>query len=703
MFTAAKRLFLGLALIACAAGILLLSDLEHRNEGRNTNAADSTRIPRVALFVIASNALLEDAGQGVAESLTRANIVDGKTANIDHFNAEGDLPTANSIAKNIVNGGYDMVITLSTPALQTMAAANTNGTVTHIFGAVTDPFSAGVGINSDNPRDHPPYLAGIGTFQPVANTLDLLHYIAPHVQTLGIVWNPAEACSEACTLRARNTAKRLGWKVIEAQVENTAGVFEAATSLVARGADCFYVGGDNTVSTGIQSLVKAASAGRVPVITNTPSDAVDGVAMALGANYVEVGRRVGKMAAQVVRGELDPADVAIEDVVPPKLTINKVTLGKLKQPWTIPPAIMACASLVVDASGEQDHSDTAKPVPHFKNGQPVWPAETPETKSAMTETEPRVAPITRPLGKKWRLRFLDYVEADHVTGNHEGFFKRVKELGLVEGRDYEIVLQNAQGDMATLNTMVSVAASDRPDLVLLTSTPTLQAVVQKIHDIPVIFSNVSNPIIAGAGKTDEDHLPNVTGIYSGHDFPGMVKLVRHILPNARTVGTLYCPAEANSEFNAAELLEAAQAAGLKCFNVASTASSEVPQTAQALIDRGVDAICQVADNMHDTAFTAIAQAARRTKTPLFTFVPGLARERGAAVALAKDYSSAGHDQAELMLRIMQGADPADIPFRPIRLTELIVNLDNAKHCGFEIPADVVAEASEVIGGDNGKP
>ncbi len=74
------------------------------------------------------------------------------------FNAENDLPTAHAIAKEITGGGFDMAISVSTPCLQIMASANQAGKVMHVFGAVTDPFGAGVGINRANSLDRPAHL-----------------------------------------------------------------------------------------------------------------------------------------------------------------------------------------------------------------------------------------------------------------------------------------------------------------------------------------------------------------------------------------------------------------------------------------------------------------------------------------------------------------------------------------------------------------
>src|SRR5439155_1266179 len=82
--------------------------------------------------------------------------------------AENDLPTDNAIAKEITDGKFELVLTASTLSTQAVANANKAGKAIHVFGAVADPFSAGIGVRREAPMDHPRHLVGIGTFMPVA-------------------------------------------------------------------------------------------------------------------------------------------------------------------------------------------------------------------------------------------------------------------------------------------------------------------------------------------------------------------------------------------------------------------------------------------------------------------------------------------------------------------------------------------------------
>jgi len=81
----------------------------------------------------------------------------------------------------------------------------------------------------------------------------------------------------------------------------------------------------------ISSVVKAANQGHVPVLAFAPDHAKAGALVGLGANYYEVGKVVGEMAGDVLKGR-DPATIRIEDVLPQKLALNLTALKGLRDP-----------------------------------------------------------------------------------------------------------------------------------------------------------------------------------------------------------------------------------------------------------------------------------------------------------------------------------------------------------------------------------
>lgn len=316
-----------LALII-AAVILLVLDLGNRT---NNNKDDMTTI---AIFKIASRSILDETENGIVEALSKQGFIDGQNCIINTYCAEGDMPTANIIALNIVSSHFDMVLTISTPALQVMANANKEGTVQHVFCAVTDPFIAGVGITGDSPDEHPPHLVGIGTFQPVAEAFDIAYQMNPDLKKVGTVWCTSEICSEACVRLARKKCKELNIELLEVSVESPTQVLEAAMSLTMRGVEALWLGGDNVVELGIDQLINAAAKAKIPMFSNNPYKVYGNVLFGLGAKYYDVGEIAGNLAADILNGK-STNEFGVKNVVPKDLKINLEALNNMKVKWDI--------------------------------------------------------------------------------------------------------------------------------------------------------------------------------------------------------------------------------------------------------------------------------------------------------------------------------------------------------------------------------
>jgi ABC-type uncharacterized transport system substrate-binding protein len=651
-----RRLGLGLFLITLASGVLLLSD-------RNQRVSSNKSVPRVAILQHASQKVFEDGMAGLKEALAENGFGDEQTIDIKAFNAEGDVGTSNTIAKQMAGGGYDLLITMSTLSLQAVANANQGGQTKHVFGLVSDPAAAGVGIGRSSALDHPKHLAGLGTMQPVAAAFRYAKQFNPALKRVGVGWNSAEANSAATVKIAREVSKELGIELLEANVENTAAVREAEESLVSRGAQAIWAGGDLTVMVAMETVIGVGQRAGIPVFTNIPDSTKKGALFDIGANYHQVGRDIGQMAADVLRGK-DPAAIPIVNVVPEKLMLNRTVLEKLKDPWHFTDDAVAKADSIIDSQGVHEKA------------------------AALTSL--------RPITKNWKLRVVELNNAAEVEETEHGLRQGLLEAKLVEGRDYSLKVGNAQADMATLNSLMDAALSENADMVIAFSSPTLQVALRKVDRIPVVFTYVATAVAAGAGRTRDDHRPNVTGVEVMGAYPEMIKLLQESFPGIRKIGTLYSPAEINM-VAAKELLEAeAKKANIEVIAVPVNTSTDVADAALALTGRGIQAVVQVAGNISAISFGAILQAANKAKIPAFAFTQPQALA-GAPVTLARDYEEGGRMAALLAARIMRGENPKNIPFQGLVGNKFIINLEGARAINFNIPPALLKRADRVIG------
>jgi len=129
---------------------------------------------------------------------------------------------------------------------------------------VADPVAAGVGINPNDPLDHPKNMVGIGTLVPVGELLEMAKKMNPRLKRVGLPWNPSQANSEVYTLMARDKAAKMGLELLEGTVDATPAVGEVVASLAARGADLILTAGDLTVTVAMDAVIAECRRAGIP-------------------------------------------------------------------------------------------------------------------------------------------------------------------------------------------------------------------------------------------------------------------------------------------------------------------------------------------------------------------------------------------------------------------------------------------------------
>ncbi len=168
------------------------------------------------------------------------------------------------------------------------------------------------------------------------------------------------------------------------------------------------------------------------------------------------------------------------------------------------------------------------------------------------------------------------------------------------------------------------------------------------------------------------------------DYAGMAATIHEILPQVKRIGTLYSPGESNSVRNMEEMKKYAAQEGIELLTVPVNSSSETADAALSLIARQPEIICQVVDNLTSVSIASMIKAAQSRNIPVFGFVSDQA-EKGAVLVISRDYTQAGKDAARLAKQILDGADPANLPFEFVSKTDVLINRKAAAQYGIQIP------------------
>ena len=658
-----RRLSLAFLIVAALSAFLLWSD-------RPASRRAAGPVKRVALVMLASVPTMEAAARGVLDGLAEGGFTVGDNLSIEQSHAEGDLATLNQIAALVSSGDADLVVTLSTPAAQVLHR-NNRSRKPHVYGVVADPPSAGLDIDPENLADHPEWSTGLGTRLPVEDLFAMVRAAAPGLRTLGVAWNPSERNAEIFLAEGKRAADALGFTLIDANAPSSADVRTAVDSLVARGAEAIWVLPDATTVSAISAIGQAARLGRVPIVASVPGLEEHGVALALGGDSRELGRDTGRLAARVLAGE-GTADIPVGWSKPTLLSLN---LAAFPEGWTVDPAWERDADTLVARDGSTVRAA----------------ADEPEAALATTRSRSGRGVTVRIV----TIRIVTWADTPLSEESIRGVKLGLEAAGLVDGTTADIEVQSAQLDAATLNTIVADCESRPPDAIVAITTPALQAVIAQVKRTPVVFTGIASPILAGAGTSKTEHLPNVTGVSSEIDVERMARLVRTILPRATTVATVMNPSEVNSVYHRDLLVEAMRKVGIEVRSFAADRPADVSVAADAMASSGVDAIVQISDALSASSFPAIATAARRADRPLFSFLSDHAR-KGSTLVVSRDYVDLGQQAAAVVVRILDGADPATIPFQDPVGSRLLLNEATARTLGLAIPESILRETDERI-------
>jgi putative ABC transport system substrate-binding protein len=285
-------------------------------------ASGQQKMIQIGVLQFASHPALDAAREGFVDTLAQAGFKDGEKIKLELQNAQRDMSVARTIAKKFVTDEKGLIYAIATPASQ--AAAKETTTIPIIFNAVTDPVKAGLVKGIDSSGNN---VTGVSDFIPVKSQIELLLKIAPRVKRLGIIYNAGEDNSRVLVDITRGVAKELKLDLVDATVTNSGEVFAATQTLVGR-VDGIYTIQDNTVISGLESVIKVANKNRIPVLVpGVPSVERGGLAT-IGTSYYNLGKIAGEQALRILKGA-KPSEIPVSYAKDFDIYLNQKTADEI--------------------------------------------------------------------------------------------------------------------------------------------------------------------------------------------------------------------------------------------------------------------------------------------------------------------------------------------------------------------------------------
>lgn len=270
----------------------------HLLSTQSVQTVKTQTIKTVAITQIVPHQSLEEAKQGLLETLKLEGYEPGKNLVLLDENAHGNITTANLIAKKFVgNKKVDVIVPISTPSALSVKSAAKGLKIPIVFSSVSDPVGVGL-VKSLETADQ--QITGAMDFPAVAELQSLMKTLSPKMKKIGVLYNSGEDNSVK-TVKAFNEKLAKGFEVIEKTVPNSKLVPEAVLSLITK-VDAIYIPSDNTVFSAMQKVVQLTRQHKIPTFTNDPDSVKLGVFACYGYSQYAVGQTAGFLVAQILNG-----------------------------------------------------------------------------------------------------------------------------------------------------------------------------------------------------------------------------------------------------------------------------------------------------------------------------------------------------------------------------------------------------------------
>ena len=231
-------------------------------------------------------------------------------------------------------------------------------------------------------------------------------------------------------------------------------------------------------------------------------------------------------------------------------------------------------------------------------------------------------------------------------------------------------------------------------MIVAIATPSAQAVAAATKDIPLVFSAVTDPVVAKLVPSMQPSGTNVTGVSDALELGKQVELIKRVVPAAKRVGIVYNPGEANSVVVVEQLRELLPKHGLSLVEAAAPRSVDVGSAARSLIGKA-DVFYTSTDNNVVSAYEALVKVGMDAKIPLVAADTDSVA-RGAVAAYGMDYKALGVQTGEIVVRILKGEKPGTIASETSNKLSLQVNPAAAQKQGITLAEDLVKSAAKVV-------
>lgn len=266
------------------------------------------------------------------------------------------------------------------------------------------------------------------------------------------------------------------------------------------------------------------------------------------------------------------------------------------------------------------------------------------------------------------------------------------EQGLTPGREINVIYHSAAGDPLTFDSLSRAIVNARPVAIYTLGTQSTQKIVALKPKSAVVFGAVTDPVGAGFYKDNlQQPRSEITGTQDLWPYPAQFKLIKQLVPGAKSVGILYNSSEVNSQVSVEHIREQAKLHGLRLIEKTVSDATQVQLAVDSLIQTPVNVLFIPADNTVQAAAQMVIARATPAAVPVFTGIPGIV-EQGALGTVGTNYYELGKVNAQQIADIVNGKKASEVPVQIADTGDLYLNLKAAAALSVTVPDDLKRRA-----------
>lgn len=272
-------------------------------------------IAKVSVSQVVDHPDLNATRMGLLEGLRAKGYEPGKNLEFSYEMADGNPAQAAKIARELVSENPHVLVGIATPSSQALVSATRS--IPIVFTAVTDPIGARLVKQLEQPGRN---VTGLSDLSPIVQHVSLIKELLPEANSIGVVYNPAESNAVALVSLLKKASRDFGYELHTEKALTIDDVESKAESLAKR-SDVIYALTDNTVASGVEGLIEAASQEGTPVVAGATSYVGKGAIAGLGLDYYDVGVQTADYVAAILNGQ-KPGKLSVKTAQSSQLVVN---------------------------------------------------------------------------------------------------------------------------------------------------------------------------------------------------------------------------------------------------------------------------------------------------------------------------------------------------------------------------------------------